>query len=73
LVETGHVQRRGIPNLERDVGWLYRKLRYRESYQEIFNACVRPPDGGVETVRKAVLRVAARLKVDARGWEPGWR
>jgi hypothetical protein len=73
LAETGRVLPRAIPKLERDVGWLYRKLRHRESYQEIFNACVPPPAGGVETVRKAVLRVAARLKVDASGWEPGWR
>jgi hypothetical protein len=73
LTETGHVQPRRTSNLDRDVRWLYQKLRHRESYQEIFNACARPPAGGVETVRKAVLRVAARLEVDASGWETGWR
>jgi len=73
LAETGHVLPRAIPNLERDVEWLYRKLRYRASFQDIYDACVLPPDGGVETIRKAVNRVAARLKVDSSGWETGWR
>jgi hypothetical protein len=73
LADTGHVLPRTIPNLERDVGWLYRKLRHRASFQDIYDSCVQPPRGGVETVRKAVLRVAARLKVDDGGWEPGWR
>jgi len=73
LAETGHVLPRTIPNLERDVGWLYRKLRHRASFQEIYDTCVPAPRGGVETVRKAILRVARRLQVDSRGWESGWR
>jgi hypothetical protein len=73
LAETGHVLPRAIPNLERDVGWLYRKLRHRASFQDIYDAWEPPPPGGVETVRKAVLRIAKRLRVDSRGWETGWR
>lgn len=73
LADAGIVQRRAVQNLERDLGWLYRKLRFRESFERIYDAYEPPPDGGVETVRKAVLRVAARLKVDHHGWESGWR
>jgi hypothetical protein len=46
LGETGHVLPRAIPKLERDVGWLYRKLRHRASFQEIYDACEPPPPGG---------------------------
>jgi len=73
LAETGHVLPRSLPKLERDIGWLYRKLRRGASFQEIYHSCTPPPTGGVETVRKAVYRVATRLQVDSRGWESGWR
>lgn len=64
---------RKVPNFERDIGWLYEKLRWDRSYQELYNGLTPPPRGGVETVRKAVERAARRLGVDRRGWESGWR
>ena len=71
---AAHIVRpRRVANLDRDVGWLFRKLRFRESYDVIFHACDPAPGGGVETVRKAIIRVADRLGVDPSGWESGWR
>jgi len=61
------------PNLQRDLGWLYRKVRYRDTFQTIYDALDSPPKGGVETVRKAVLRIADKSGVDPSGWESGWR
>jgi hypothetical protein len=63
---------RHIHHLERDVAWLYTKLRFGTSYQDIYNN-LKPPPEGVETVRKAVERVAKRLGVETGGWESGWR
>jgi hypothetical protein len=60
-------------NLERDVDWLYEKMRFSRSYQAIYNRLTPPPRGEVETVRKAVERMAKRLGVDTTGWESGWR
>jgi len=61
------------PNLQRDLGWLYRKVRFRQPFQAIYDSVEPPPAGGVDTVRKAVLRMASRVGVDHRGWETGWR
>ncbi|MEX1172885.1 MAG: hypothetical protein WEG56_09765 [Chloroflexota bacterium] len=61
------------PNLRRDLGWLFHRVRFMETFQDIFDSLDSPPDGGVDTVRKAVLRMAARVGVDASGWETGWR
>ena len=61
------------PKLQRDLQWLYKKVRFRESFQAIYNSLDSPPRGGVDTVRKAVLRVADKVGVDPRGWETGWR
>lgn len=60
------------PNLRRDLGWLYRKVRHRESFQAILDSLESPPND-VETVRKAVIRMAGKVGVDHRGWETGWR
>ena len=61
------------PNLWRDLDWLYRKVRFGESFQAIFESLDPPPNGGIDTVRKAVLRMARRVGVSNRAWETGWR
>jgi hypothetical protein len=64
---------RHIGNLDRDIDWLYRKMRFRVTYDEIYNDLKPPPRGGVGSVRKAIERAAKRLQVDTTGWETGWR
>ena len=61
------------PQLERDVGWLFQKLRFGQSFEAIYLDIPDPPDGGAETIRKAVQRLAKRLGIDQTGWETGWR
>ncbi len=63
---------RQIPNLERDIEWLYRKMRFRTSYEDLASGLKPAPRGGAETVRKAIERAAQRLGVDTTGWETGW-
>jgi hypothetical protein len=63
---------RPVPNLERDIKWLYRKLR-GDSYELIYQRWPTPPvTSSPDTVRKAVERIARKLGVDTSGWESGW-
>lgn len=59
--------------VERDIGWLYRKLRFDHSFQAIYNDETEAPEGGVDTLRRAVERLAKAAGIDTTGWETGWR
>jgi hypothetical protein len=61
------------PRLDRDLDWLYRKVRHGETYQAIFDSLRPPPKGGVDSVRQTVRRIATKVGVDQHGWEAGWR
>ena len=61
------------PNLDRDLDWLYQKVRFNKPFQAIYDELPDPPEGEVDTVRHAVLRIAQRVGVNTNGWESGWR
>lgn len=61
------------PKLERDLDWLFQKVRFRKSFQDIYDLLKEPPKGGVDSVRRTVVRMAGRVGVDTTGWESGWR
>jgi hypothetical protein len=65
---TGFVFPDTSPKLERDLDWLYQKVRFAKSFQEIYNELAVPPEGGVDSVRRTVVRIAARVGIDTRGW-----
>lgn len=71
--DRGLVHPRPTANLDRDVGWLFAKMRRGRPIAEIYQDIQPPPDFGEETVRTAIRRLARVIGVSTSGWEAGWR
>jgi hypothetical protein len=77
ITEEAHTMGLTFPgsplNVARDLEWLYQRMRLRRSYQDIYESMDDPPEGGADTIRRAVERIAEKAGVSAAGWETGWR
>jgi hypothetical protein len=71
--ERGYVFPDTSPKAARDLRWLFRVVRRRDTFQAIYEGLRTPPSGGVDTVRRAVYRMAERVGVTTSGWETSWK